>query len=260
MSFMSSKISKVRQSQGAPQKESDEFRVVTKRRLRAEAERANPALKRKRSGGDDDSDSGDPVEQYAKFMRKAKVDALALAAPELTGKEKLVEEARLARMQGMLPPVKQKIGRRQAFEQHEQFKKEAAAKREAAQEMGVYVKGPDERKRKDAAYEAHRRLFDFSGLANTVGSGERALRPTIGRSLSNGMLSISKRDIERVSNPAAFSARKAMREAMQPTRGRGGQRGGGGGRGRGRGRGRGGGGGGGGSGARGGKGGKRNKR
>jgi hypothetical protein len=246
---MSSKISKVRQFQGVARKESDDFRVDTPRRLRAESEqRAKASATKRKRAGDDSSDGDEPANdgmgaaQYKKFMRKAQLDTLQLAVPQLTGKERMLEEARLARAQGALPLPKQKIGRREAFAQHEQFKREAAEKRIEAQQNGVYVKGATERERKEAEYEKHRRLFDFSGMAHSVGSGERALKVSIGRSTHDGMLLLSKRDIERVSNPSKFTAKRSSAAAPAQRGGGGGGRGSkrGGGRGGKRGGGRGG--------------------
>jgi hypothetical protein len=211
--IQSSKISKVRQAQGAARKESEEFRVLTMRRMRADAEKAS-GVKRKRAAGDDGDDGDEEARRYAKFMHKAKIDALSIATPTLRGKERRDEEARLRRLEGALPPATERFPPKLRFAIDKKNKELAVEKRVRAQELGVYVKPVDERKRAENIYEKHRRLFDRSGLANTVGSGERQLKPHIGRTLKNGMVHISKREIERVEDPIAFAAKHKIRDPL----------------------------------------------
>lgn len=198
----------MRQAQGVAPKESDEFRVMTHRRLRADAERASGAKRKRNDNEADDEEAA----RFDKFMHKAKIDALSIATPTLRGKERRDEEARLRRLEGALPPATERFPPKLRFAIDKKNKELAVEKRLRAQELGVYVKPADEGKRAERIYENHRRVFDRSGLANTVGRGERQLKPHIGRTLKNGMVHISAREIERVSDPAAYAAKYKIRE------------------------------------------------
>ena len=107
-------------------------------------------------------------------------------------------------------PMKQLLAMRQKQRERE------AAERQFLEEIGAFVPrkaaGSGNKRRKSAAAFAHKKTFDRSGLADSVGSGERALTPALGKE-RGGTLRLSAYDIDTVLRPHVVAERKAARRA-----------------------------------------------
>ena len=91
------------------------------------------------------------------------------------------------------------------------FKHVSQRTRSQLLEIGAYVAPKKSKSLRSFDDFRKQRLFDTSGMANSVGRGERGLKTNVGR-YASGVLTVSKRDIERVLTPEAVTARKQARQ------------------------------------------------
>ena len=105
-------------------------------------------------------------------------------------------------------PLKQLLAMRKKQRERE------AEERQFLQEIGAYVAPARKQrgKRKSDAEYVHKKLFDRSGLADTVGSGDRGLKPSVGK-FRDGTLRISSYDTDKVLRPEKVAAQRAARKA-----------------------------------------------
>mmetsp|Transcript_23100 Transcript_23100/g.39270 ORF Transcript_23100/g.39270 Transcript_23100/m.39270 type:complete len:245 (-) Transcript_23100:29-763(-) len=205
--FMSSKISKVRKfgdlpKQSTKKRSHDQISKETSKTNNTSADNTN-------------KDLSTNSQEYKDFMRLATLETLELGVEKMKGRDKLLEENRLRRLQGGTLKKAAKMPLPILLAQQKKHASDDVKKRKFLQEIGAYVPKYNNKKTKPSESVEdflRAKIFDQTGLGS-LGTSKRGLKTSIGR-FSNGTLSVSTRDIERVKTSQHHSS-------AAPKRGRG---------------------------------------